>query len=417
MSVLVVNCGSSSIKYRLYAVDNGVIGENLAEGLVERIGTPDSKSKYKAFKRMPSAGTPFKEPREHVVTDAIPDHEAAMRLVLKMILDKDIGVVGDVSDVKIVGHRLVHGSDKFSKPTIITREVKAMIEECCKFAPLHNPVNLLGVEACEKLFPAATQAGVFDTAFHSTMPKHAYLYAIPYSLYEKHAIRRYGFHGTSHKYVSRRCADICAKHGKKAEKIIVCHLGNGASITAIKDGKSVDTTMGFTPLEGLIMGTRSGDVDPGVLTSLGRLEGMSVDAIDTMLNKNSGFKGITEETSDSLVVEIKALEGHERYRLAMTMHNYRVQKYIGSYAAAMGGVDAIVFTGGVGENSAIIREEISVNLGFLGVEFDVEKNKVRSRDERFVTFPHSRTAVLVIPTNEEWQIASESLEIVKSARS
>lgn len=416
MSVLVVNCGSSSIKYRLYAIDKEAIGDCLAEGLVERIGTPDSKSKYKAFKRMPSAGASFKETRESVLTEPIPDHESAMRLVLKQILDKDVGVVGDVADVKIVGHRLVHGSDKFSKPTVITREVKQMIQDCCKFAPLHNPVNLLGVEACEKLFPAATQTGVFDTAFHSTMPKHAYLYAIPYSLYEKHAIRRYGFHGTSHKYVSRRCADLCAKYGKKSEKIIVCHLGNGASITAIKDGKSVDTTMGFTPLEGLIMGTRSGDLDPGVLTSLARLEGMSVEAIDSMLNKNSGFKGITEETSDSLVVEIKALEGHERYRLAMTMHNYRVQKYIGAYAAAMGGVDAIVFTGGVGENSAIIREEISLQLGFMGVEFDVEKNKVRSRDERFVTFPHSRTSVLVIPTNEEWQIASEGLEVVKAAR-
>ncbi len=414
MSVLVVNCGSSSIKYRLYAIDKSAIGESLAEGLVERIGTPDSKSKYKAFKRMPSAGVQFKETREHVVTEPIPDHEAALRLVLKMILDKDIGVIGDVSDVKIVGHRLVHGSDKFSVPTLINREVKEKIHECSKFAPLHNPVNLLGVEACERLFPAAAQTGVFDTAFHSTMPKYAYLYAIPYSLYEKHSIRRYGFHGTSHKYVSRRCAEICAKHGKKSEKIIVCHLGNGASITAIKDGRSVDTTMGFTPLEGLIMGTRSGDVDPGVLTSLARLEGMNMDAIDSMLNKNSGFKGITEETSDSLVVEIKALEGHERYRLAMTMHNYRVQKYIGAYAAAMGGVDAIVFTGGVGENSAIIREEISVNLQFLGVEFDIEKNKQRSRDERFVTFPHSRTSVLVIPTNEEWQIASEGLEVVSN---
>jgi acetate kinase len=412
MSVLVVNCGSSSIKYRLYAIEKNSVGECLAEGLVERIGTPDSRSKYKAYRRMPSAGAQFAEAKEHVINESIPDHEAAIRIVLKEVLDKDIGVVGAVSDVKIVGHRLVHGSDKFSQTTVISNEVKAKINECSKFAPLHNPVNLLGVEACEKLFPSAIQTGVFDTAFHSSLPKHAFLYAIPYSLYEKHAIRRYGFHGTSHKYVSRRCAEIMTENGKKSEKIIVCHLGNGASITAVQAGKSVDTSMGFTPLEGLLMGTRSGDIDPGVLTSLHRLEGMSFEAVDAMLNKNSGLKGITEETSDSLVVEIKALEGHERHRLAMTMFNYRIQKYIGSYAAAMGGVDAIVFTGGVGENSAIIREEVCATLGFMGVDFDVEKNRQRSRDDRFITVPGSKTSVLVIPTNEEWQIATESIEVV-----
>jgi acetate kinase len=411
---MVVNCGSSSIKYRLYEVNEKSVGDCLAEGLVERIGTPDSRSKYKAYKRMPSAGTPFSEAREQVINEHIPNHESAMRFVLKAILDKDVGVVGKVEDVKVVGHRLVHGGNKFSKPTVINGEVKAMIDECSKFAPLHNPVNLLGVEASEKLFPHAIQTGVFDTAFHATLPKHAFLYAIPYSMFEKHAIRRYGFHGTSHKYVSMRCAELCAKAGKNAKKIIVCHLGNGASITAIQDGKSVDTSMGFTPLEGLVMGTRSGDVDPGVVLSLPRLLGMTPDQIDTMLNKNSGFKGITEETGDSLVVEIKALEGSERHRLALTMFNYRVRKYIGSYAAAMGGVDAIVFTGGVGENSAVVREEICNELAFLGVDFDVEKNKQRSRDERFVTKPDSRTSVLVVPTNEEWMIATESLHIVSS---
>lgn len=411
MAILVVNCGSSSIKYRLYAINGDHVGDALAEGMVERISTPESKSKYKAFKRLPSAGAPFTETREHVVVENIPDHEAALRLVLRLVCDKDIGVVGAVEDVKVVGHRLVHGADKFVKTTLLTDDVKAKVKECSKFAPLHNPVNLLGVEACEKLFPHAKHAGVFDTAFHATLPDHAYLYAIPYSLFEKHRIRRYGFHGTSHKYVSQRCMAISKQTGRPARKVIVCHLGNGASITAVLDGKSVDTSMGFTPLEGLVMGSRSGDVDPGVIFALHSLEGKDFAAIDNMLNKQSGFMGITEETSDSLIVEIKALEGNPRHRLAQNMFNYRVRKYIGAYAAAMNGVDAIVFTGGVGENSAIIREEICEELSYLGVAFDKEKNRVRSREERAVTLPESKVAVYVIPTNEEFMIATESLDV------
>lgn len=411
MSILVVNCGSSSIKYRLYEIQKGGVGDPLAEGMVERIATPESKSKYKAFKRLSTAGAPFTETKESVITESIPNHEEALRLVMRLIADSEVGVVGKVEDVRLVGHRLVHGADKFVKTTVLSAEVKEKMEECSKFAPLHNPVNLLGVSACEKLFPHAKQCGVFDTAFHGTLPDYAYLYAIPYSLYEKHKIRRYGFHGTSHKYVSQRCADICAKAGRPAKKIIVCHLGNGASVTAVQNGKSVDTSMGFTPLEGLIMGSRSGDIDPGVISAIHSLEGKNFAEIDSMLNKQSGFLGITEETSDSLIVEIKAIEGNPRHRLAQTMFNYRVRKYIGSYAAAMNGVDVIVFTGGVGENSAIIREEISEELTYLGVDFDREINKVRSRDERFLTTPDSKTAVMVIPTNEELMIARESLEV------
>lgn len=416
MAVFVVNAGSSSVKFRLYAEDGRVAGACLAEGLVERIGAVDARFNYKSYAHPDHldavSDTPTVDMSE---TQDIPDHEAALNAALRAILNRETGVLRTRADVRVVGHRMVHGGDKLVRPTLINREVKDEIQRCVRFAPLHNPVNLAGLAACERLFPAAHHVAVFDTAFHATLPDHAYLYPLPYILYERHRIRRYGFHGTSHKYVSRRARALLSAAGRGSGKIIVLHLGNGSSACAVHEGLSVDTSMGFTPLEGLMMGTRTGDLDPGVLIALLNLEGMSVEELDRIINKYSGFKGITEDTSDVRTVLEKAANGYDRHRVALDIFCHRARKYIGSYAAVLDGVDALVFTGGIGENAVPVRARICEGLSFLGVEIDAGRNASRSRAERFISSDASRTAVAVIPTNEEWMIAQESLEVVSES--
>jgi acetate kinase len=402
-AVLVVNAGSSSVKFRLFGTHGGALADPLAEGLVESIGSVDARFTY-------TPRLEGKAPR--VETLDVADHDVALRSILRAILAREDGVLGSRADVGVVGHRIVHGADRFQAPTLVTREVRAQIEKCSRFAPLHNPVNLAGLSACEKLFPAARQVAVFDTAFHATLPREAFLYPLPQVLYERHAIRRYGFHGTSHQYVSRRYLAMAREAHRPASRVIVCHLGNGSSICAVRDGRSVDTSMGFTPLEGLMMGTRSGDIDPGVLLSLLGLEGMTAEELDRILNKYSGFRGVTEDTSDVRTVLEKAALGYERHKLALAMFCYRVKKYVGSYAAALGGLDALVFTGGIGENAAAIRAGVCEGLEFLGVELDAVRNSSPARGERIVSREGAGTAVAVVPTNEEWMIAAEALEVV-----
>lgn len=395
MNILVINCGSSSLKFQLI---NAETEELTAKGLCERIGINGSRITF-----APAGG-------EKIAREVpMADHKEAIRLVLDALTDADTGVVKSLDEIGAVGHRIVHGGENFAKATVITPEVKQAITECSDLAPLHNPANLIGVEACEALMPGVPMVAVFDTAFHQTMPEEAYLYAIPYSYYEKYKIRRYGFHGTSHDYVSHRAADLLGKAYEDL-KIIVCHLGNGASVSAVKNGKCVDTSMGLTPLEGLIMGTRSGDLDPAILEFIANKEGKSIGEIMTILNKESGVLGI----SGGLSSDFRDLEdGSAEGRRALKAFALRTAKYIGAYAAAMNGVDAICFTAGVGENSASVRDMICGEyLGYLGIELDEEKNHKRG-EEIIVTTPESRTKVLVIPTNEELAIARQTYALVK----
>lgn len=398
MNILVINCGSSSLKFQLINAENEKL---IAKGLCERIGIDGSKISY-----TPDGGE--KEEREVPMGN----HTDAIRLVLEALTNEKTGVVKSLAEIGAVGHRIVHGGEKFAKSTVIDSEVLAAIEECNDLAPLHNPANLIGINACKELMPDTPMVAVFDTAFHQTMPDKAYMYGLPYEYYEKYKIRRYGFHGTSHSYVSKRAAEVL---GKKYEdlKIIVCHLGNGASISAVMNGKCVDTSMGLTPLEGLIMGTRSGDIDPAIIEFIAHKEGKSIDEIMSVLNKKSGVLGLSDNlSSDFRDLEAGYHDGNARAINTMETFAYRVAKYIGAYTAAMNGVDVICFTAGVGENSAFVRSMICNNyLGYLGVKLDEEANKKRGEDIAIST-ADSSTTVMVIPTNEELAIARETYRLV-----
>ncbi|MBR5800775.1 MAG: acetate kinase [Lachnospiraceae bacterium] len=399
MNILVINCGSSSLKFQL--IDAGT-EEMIAKGLCERIGIPGSRLVY----------TPKDSGK--IITEAVmKDHTDAIRMVLDSLTDAKVGVLTSLNEISAVGHRVVHGGEKFASSTVITDDVIAAIEECNALAPLHNPANLIGIQSCRELMPDVPMVAVFDTAFHQTMPEEAYLYGIPYEYYEKHQVRKYGFHGTSHAYVSAQAAKMLNKPYESL-KLIVCHLGNGASVSAVKNGKCVDTSMGMTPLEGLIMGTRSGDVDPAVIEYLCKITEKSVGEVLEELNKKSGVLGLSAGfSSDFRDLEDAYLEGEENSVRALNAFTYRVVKYIGSYCAAMGGVDAICFTAGLGENSPFIREKICEYLGFWGIELDHELNVLRGK-EVDVTTKESRTRVLVIPTNEELAIARETVALINN---
>ena len=398
MNVLVINAGSSSLKYQLL---NPTSGELLAKGLCERTGI-DGLFTYKPQ-------LPGKEAVK-AVSVSMPTHSEAIQAVLNALVDEKNGVISSMKEIDAVGHRVVHGGEKFAKSVVITDEVMHAIEECNPLAPLHNPANIIGIKACQELMPGVPMVAVFDTAFHQTMPPKAYLYALPYEYYEKDKVRRYGFHGTSHKYVSQRAADMLGKPIEQL-KLISCHLGNGSSVTAIDGGKSVDTSMGFTPLAGLPMGTRSGDIDAGILEYLMNKYGMDITEMLNILNKKSGVMGVSGVSSDFRDLEEAFEQGNERAGLAVDMFNYGVKKLIGAYAAAMGGVDAIIFTAGVGENSASQRMAIASGLEFMGVKMDEDANKVRG-EERVISAPDSKVTVLLIPTNEELMIAMDTEMLV-----
>lgn len=393
MKVLVLNCGSSSLKYQLIDMSNENV---LASGLCERIGI-DGKIKHKG-----------KEKFEADINMA--NHMDAIKLVIDSLLNPNYGVISDIKEVNAVGHRVVHGGEFFTKSAIVNDEVIKAIEECIALAPLHNPANLMGIKACAELIPNISQVVVFDTAFHQTMPEKAFLYGIPYELYEKHKIRRYGFHGTSHKYVSQRAATLLGKNIEDL-KIITCHLGNGGSVAAINAGKSIDTSMGFTPLEGLIMGTRCGDMDPAVVSFIMEKENLSNKEVDDLMNKKSGVLGLSGVSSDFRDIEDAAAKGNKRAQIALDSFHYRVAKYIGEYTSTLNGVDVIVFTAGLGENSKDSRQEICNYLKWLGVEIDDSKNSIRG-EEIEITIPASKVKVLVIPTNEELVIARDTKELL-----
>ncbi|MCI8789075.1 MAG: acetate kinase [Lachnospiraceae bacterium] len=398
MKILVINCGSSSLKFQLIDSETE---QCLAKGLCERIGIDGSMITY-----APEGGE-----KEKNVTP-MPDHTEAIRLVLEALTNPRTGVVGSLDEIGAVGHRVVHGGEKFAESVVIDSEVLAAVEECNDLAPLHNPANLIGINACRKLMPDTPMVAVFDTAFHQTMPEKAYMYGLPYEYYQKYKIRRYGFHGTSHSYVSKRAADVLGKAYDDL-KIIVCHLGNGASISAVEKGRCVDTSMGLTPLEGLMMGTRSGDIDPAIMEFLAHKEGKDIDKIMEVLNKKSGVLGLSDNlSSDFRDLEAGYHEGDANAVRAMEAFCYRVAKYIGSFVAAMNGVDVICFTAGVGENAPIVRTFVCGYLGYLGVELDQEANGKRGEDI-VITTPGSRTTVMVIPTNEELAIARETVRLVK----
>lgn len=398
MKILVINCGSSSLKFQLIDAQTE---QWIAKGLCERIGIEGSRLVY----------TPFGG--EKLITEVpMEDHTSAIRYVLNALTDKETGVVDSLQDISAVGHRIVHGGEKFAQATLINQEVLEAIEECNDLAPLHNPANLIGIRACMELMPNTPMAAVFDTAFHQTMPQEAYMYGIPYEYYKKYKIRRYGFHGTSHAYVSKRAAQMLGKAYEDL-KIIVCHLGNGASVSAVKNGKCVDTSMGLTPLEGLIMGTRSGDIDPAIIEFLAHKEKLSIDEIMNILNKKSGVLGLSDNmSSDFRDLEDGLTAGNEDAVRTMKAFCYRVAKYIGAYAASMNGVDAICFTAGLGENSPIVRDMVCEYLGYLGVALKEEANHKRGVDIEIST-PDSKTKVLVIPTNEELAIARETLRLTE----
>lgn len=395
MNVLVINCGSSSLKFQLINAESEGV---LAKGLCERIGI-DGRLTYQ-----PSGG-------EKAVKDlAMPTHTEAIQFVIDALTDSETGVVKSLDEIGAVGHRVVHGGEKFSKSVVVTEEVKKAIEECNDLAPLHNPANLIGIAACESLMPGTPQVAVFDTAFHQTMPEKAYMYGLPYEYYEKYKVRRYGFHGTSHSFVSKRVAEFLGKP-YDATKTIVCHLGNGSSISAVLNGKSVDTSMGLTPLEGLVMGTRSGDMDPAIMEFIAKKEDLDIAGIMNVLNKKSGVEGISGVSSDFRDLAAAAGEGNARAALALEVFAYRVAKYVGSYVAAMNGVDNIAFTAGIGENDGSMRAKICSYLGYLGIEIDEEANGKRG-EEIVISTPDSKVTVLVIPTNEELAIARETVALV-----
>lgn len=396
MNVLVINCGSSSLKFQLI---NAESEEVLAKGICERIGI-DGRLTYQ-----PEGGEKEKSDKP------MPTHTEAIQFVIEALTNPDTGVVGSLDEIGAVGHRVVHGGEKFASSVVIDEEVKKAIEECNELAPLHNPANLIGIDACEKLMPGTPMVAVFDTAFHQTMPEKAYMYGLPYEYYEKYKVRRYGFHGTSHSFVSKRVAELVGKAYDET-KTIVCHLGNGASICAVENGKSVDTSMGLTPLEGLVMGTRSGDIDPAIMEFLAKKENLDIAGLMNVLNKKSGVYGLSNNlSSDFRDLSEAAADGNEIAELALDVFAYRVAKYVGSYTAAMNGVDNIVFTAGIGENSAIVRTMVCKYLGYLGIEIDEELNGKRGQ-EIIISTPESKVKVLVVPTNEELAIARETVALV-----
>lgn len=401
MIILVLNCGSSSLKYQLLDMKNEEVYDLLAKGLVERIGMEvgcikhQAAGKEKYFKEMP-----------------IEDHTVGIQAVIDALLDKEYGVLSTLEDIEAVGHRVVHGAEEFVCSQLITDEVVAQLEKCSVFAPLHNPANILGIKAVSAVLPTVPQVGVFDTAFHQTMPAYAYMYALPYEYYDKYRIRRYGFHGTSHKYVSEKGAKF-AGLDVNYSKIITCHLGNGSSIAAVVNGKSIDTTMGFTPLEGLIMGTRCGNVDPDVITYLQEKENLTPSEMSKVMNKKSGFLGLSGVSSDARDLNEAANEGNPRAKLTLKKLTYDITKFIGAYAAAMNGVDLIVFTGGIGENNSRLRRRVCENLTYLGVKFDYDANVAKGTDT-MLTLPDSKVKVALITTNEELMIARDTMEIVQN---
>ena len=396
MKVLVLNCGSSSIKYKLFEMADHSV---LAQGGVEKIGLPDSFLQVK----LPNG-------EKVVIEKEMPEHTVGIQLILDTLVDEKIGCIKDLKEIEAVGHRVVHGGEKFNQSVVITPEVKDMIVKCAELAPLHNPANLKGIDAIEKTLPGVPQVAVFDTAFHQTMPDYAYMYALPYELYEKYAIRRYGFHGTSHRYVSARVCEFLGVNAAE-KKVVTAHIGNGGSCAAVLNGKSVDTSMGLTPVEGLVMGTRAGDLDLGAATYIMDKEGLTTAEFNNLVNKKSGLLGVSGVSSDARDIEAAIKAGNHRANLAREMFIYRVKKYVGAYAAAMNGVDILVFTGGIGENDAFIRAEIVKGLSFLGVTLDEEANNCRGV-ERVISTPDSRLTVCVIPTDEELMIASDTEALV-----
>ena len=400
MIILCINSGSSSIKYQLFDMDGEVC---LAKGLLDKLNMEKSSLSHEAIGKA----------KYEIETDSL-NYESALKLAIDALLDSNHGVINSTEEIAAVGHRVVHGAEKFSESTIITEEVEATIKECFPLAPLHNPPNFMGISACKHIFPNIPHVAVFDTAFHQTMPEHAYLYAIPYNLYKEHSIRRYGFHGTSHRYVANRAAQLLGP-SLESLKIITCHLGNGCSIAAVSKGKSVDTSMGLTPLEGLVMGTRSGDIDPALVFFLMERLGMTYQQIDNLLNKESGLLGLSGNSQDVRDLIKSSKNGDRQSKLALTIFCYRVKKYIGAYAAAMSGIDAVIFTAGIGENESEIREAICEGLEFMGIELDSDKNKSEER-EKFINTENSKVNVLVVPTNEELLIARDTLEVVSGLK-
>lgn len=397
MKILVLNCGSSSIKYALYNMDDRSV---MTSGGAERVGLDN------AFVKVKLANGEKKQ-----IMHDIPEHTEGVKFIFSLLTDPEIGVIKDLKEIDAVGHRMVHGGEKFNKSVVLTDEVLKVFEECSDLAPLHNPANLKGVNAVSELMPGLPQVGVFDTAFHQTMPAKAYMYAIPYELYDKYAIRRYGFHGTSHRYVSKR---VCEFLGVKPEekRVITCHIGNGGSVAAVENGKCIDTTMGLTPLEGVMMGTRSGNIDGGAVSFIQKKLGLDADGISNLLNKKSGLFGITGISSDMREIDAAAKNGDEKARLALDMYFYRIKKYVGAYAAAMGGTDIIVFTAGVGENQANMREEVCRDMEWMGVKLDNEKNATVHGEETIISAPDSKVTVVVVPTDEELMIATDTMELL-----
>ena len=398
MKILVLNCGSSSIKYALYNMDDKSV---MTSGGAERVGLDG------AFVKVKLANGEKKQ-----IMHDMPEHTEGVKFIFSLLTDPEIGVIKSLKEIDAVGHRMVHGGEKFAKSVVITPEVIKAFEEVSDLAPLHNPANLKGIRAVEELMPGLPQVGVFDTAFHQTMPAYSYMYALPYEVYEKFAVRRYGFHGTSHRYVSARVCEFLGVDYKK-QRIITCHIGNGGSLAAVKDGKCLDTTMGLTPLEGIMMGTRSGDVDGGAVTFLQKKLGLSPDEMSDLLNKKSGVAGVSGVGSDMRDLEAAVAAGNERAKLATDMYNYKIKKYVGAFAAAMGGVDIIVFTAGVGENQASMRAAVCRDMEFMGVKVDEALNATIRGKEAIISTPDSKVKVVVIPTDEELMIASDTAALVK----
>ena len=401
MIILVLNCGSSSLKYQLLDMKSDEVYDLIAKGLVERIGMETGCLKHQATGKEPL-----------IKEMPIEDHTVAIRSVMGALLDKEYGVLATLEDIEAVGHRVVHGAEEFVCSQLITDKVVAQLEKCSVFAPLHNPANILGIKAVSAVLPSVPQVGVFDTAFHQTMPAYAYMYGLPYEYYEKYGIRRYGFHGTSHRYVSAKGARFAGLDPENS-KVITCHLGNGSSITAVLNGKSIDTSMGFTPLEGLIMGTRCGNIDPEIVTYIQEKEGLSAAEMSKVLNKKSGLLGLSCVSSDGRDLSAAANEGNEKAKLALKKLTYDITKQIGAYAAAMNGVDLIVFTGGIGENNVRLRRRVCENLTYLGVSFDYDANVIAGEDV-MITLPDSKVKIAAITTNEELMIARDTMNIVQN---
>jgi len=399
MIILVLNCGSSSIKYQLFEM--GEKAEVIAKGLVERIGITDA-----VISHIPTGKDKYKN------ISPIMDHTTGINLIMKALVDKEYGVIKKIEDIAAVGHRVVQGGEKYKESVLITKEVIQDIESVIDLAPLHNPANLKGIISVDTVLPGIPQIAVFDTSFHQSMPPHAFMYAIPREYYEKYGVRKYGFHGTSHKYVYKKASEIMGKDTREM-KVVSCHLGNGASVSAIEHGRSLDTSMGFTPVDGLIMGTRTGDIDPGVLLFLADKEHLSLKGISNMINKRSGMMGISEISSDMRDLELAYYEGNERANLALTMYAYRVKKFIGAYAAIMNGLDCVIFTGGIGENDFNIRRMIIQNMEYLGVDFDEPANHGVKGEDKIISKPDSKVKVLVVRTNEELVIASDTYKILE----